>query len=236
MAGARDKRGVVLSIIIPTLNAAEHLPATLAALVPGAWEGLVKEVIIVDGGSTDATCKIAAEAGAIILPCEKGRGRQLARGASQARAAWLLFLHADTILDESWVLETKTFMAAPRSARRAAAFRFALDSRDDAARRVEWWVAQRCRVFKLPYGDQGLLISRSHYDAIGGFRPIDLMEDVDIVRRIGGRNLVMLNTRARTSAAKFLRDGYTKRAIRNLSLVARFYMGADPNELARVYD
>jgi len=162
-------------VIIPTLNAAGGLPTTLAPLIEGALLGLVKEVIVVDGGSQDATCAIAEAAGATVIESPRGRGRQLHAGAQAARAPFLLFLHADTALQPGWVAETAAFAAAPEGARGAAAFGFAFDDRTVPARLVAAWVDLRCAVFGLPYGDQGLVISRTVYDEIGGYRPIPLM-------------------------------------------------------------
>ena len=224
----------MISVVIPTLNAAAHLTRALAPLVPAAAEGLVRELIVSDGGSTDASLDIADAAGARIVEGPPGRGRQLIAGAAMARAEWLLFLHADTALEEGWSREAAHFMQA--STDRAAAFRFAFDDDTGAARRAAWWVGLRCHVLALPYGDQGLLISRKLYDSIGGYRDMPLMEDVDIVRRIGRARLSVLRTRAVTSAEKHRRDGYGRRAWRNLVLVARYMAGADPAILAREYD
>jgi rSAM/selenodomain-associated transferase 2 len=224
----------VISVVIPTLDAAAHLPRTLAALVPAAADGLVRDVVVSDGGSTDATLAIADDAGSTIVEGPKGRGRQLIAGAAAARAPWLLFLHADTVLEETWIRDAARFMAGEPM--RAAAFRFAFDDDAAAARRATWWVAMRCRVLALPYGDQGLLISRVFYEALGGYRDLPLMEDVDIVRRIGRARLSILDARAITSADKYRRDGYGKRARRNLVLLVRYLLGADPAKLAARYD
>ena len=224
----------MISVVIPTLDAAAHFGRALAPLVPAVAEGLVRELIVSDGGSTDATLAIADGVGARIVEGPKGRGRQLIAGAAVARGEWLLFLHADTALEEGWSREAGRFMAASPS--RAAAFRFAFDDETAAARRAAWWVAIRCKLLALPYGDQGLLISRALYDEIGGYRDLPLMEDVDIVRRIGRARFTMLNARAVTSAEKYRRDGYGRRARRNLVLLARYLLGADPATLARGYD
>ncbi|MEZ5995109.1 MAG: TIGR04283 family arsenosugar biosynthesis glycosyltransferase [Hyphomonadaceae bacterium] len=228
--------GGQLSVIIPALNAARHLPQTFAPLVRGVAEGLLKEVIIADGGSTDQTLAMADAAGCYIVHSERGRAKQLRAGAAEARGRWLLFLHADTVLASGWVEETQRFIAAPEARKRAAAFRLAFDDRSRAARRVVFWARLRAQVMKLPYGDQGLLISRFLYDGLGGYTDMPLMEDVDMVRRIGPKRLSLLETEAVTSADKYRRDGYDKRAWRNLSLMARYFMGADPVELAKAYD
>ncbi|MGE0047244.1 MAG: TIGR04283 family arsenosugar biosynthesis glycosyltransferase [Hyphomonadaceae bacterium] len=226
----------MLSIVIIARNAAQTLPATLASLMPGVSAGLVKEAILVDCGSEDATRAIADEAGCVIVESTPGRGRQLRAGGEAARAPWLLFLHADTRLASGWEEEALAFMNRPDADDRAGAFTLAFDDASLPARWVAFWAGLRARILKLPYGDQGLIISRTLYDALGGYRELPLMEDVEIVRRIGGRRLLILKTRAITSGAKFRRDGYLRRASRNLVLLSRYLLGADPHELARRYD
>ena len=172
----------MISVIIPALNAERRLTATLAALVPAAVDGIVREVIVVDGGSTDQTAAIADEAGATFLVRTGGRGYQLDVGARPARFPWLLFLHADTVLESGWEREVSTFMHSVDSGGRpaaAAAFRFGLDDVGMSPRLLERLVALRCRIFRLPYGDQGLLITVALYRETGGFNPLPVMEDVD---------------------------------------------------------
>ena len=218
-----------LSVILPALNAARTLPAALAAVGSGV------EVIVADGGSQDATAALAAAAGARVVAAPRGRGVQLAKGAETARGAWLLFLHADTVLDGGWRAEAETFMADPANRTRAAAFRFALDDAAPQARRLERWVAWRGRVLGLPYGDQGLLIRRDFYSALGGFRPLPLMEDVDLVRRIGRARLSILATPAVTSAARWQREGWLRRSLRNLTCLTLYFAGVPPRLLVRMY-
>lgn len=223
-----------ISVIIPTLNAAAHLPRALAPLVPAL--GLVKQVIVSDGGSSDETLAIAEAAGCDVVVGAPGRGRQMRAGAAAAKGNWLLFLHADTALEPGWSSEVERMFAMPRAHMRAGAFRLAFDDDAPAARRVVFWARMRARFLKLPYGDQGLLISRFLYEALGGHADLPLMEDVDLVRRIGARRLVLFDTEAVTSAEKYRRDGYSRRAWRNLVLTVRYLMGADPAELAKLYD
>ncbi|MBC8049766.1 MAG: glycosyltransferase, partial [Chitinophagales bacterium] len=172
----------MISVIIPTLNAQDGLGQTFAALVPAAVEGLVTEVIVADGGSTDDTAIIADATGAkFIKGPGGGRGPQVISGAAAARGRWLLFLHADTALEAGWEREAEAHINKIESGdapQTAAAFRFALNDAGIAPRYLEWIVALRCAIFRLPYGDQGLLISRALYHEVGGFAAIPLMEDV----------------------------------------------------------
>ena len=225
------RQAAMLSIVIPTLNEATRLPATLAAL----GDGDTAEIVIGDGGSQDATAALAREAGARVLTGAQGRGAQLAAGADAARGDWLLFLHADTRLCADWRAVADAFMADPANRRRAGYGRFRLDDPDPRARRLEARVAWRCRRFGLPYGDQGLLIAGDFYRALGGYRPLPLFEDVDLVRRIGRRRLVPLEIDAVTAADRFLQAGYCRRSARNLALFSLYLMGVPPAWLARLY-
>jgi rSAM/selenodomain-associated transferase 2 len=223
----------MISVVIPTLNAARSLPDALAPLVKGVIADLVKEVIIADGGSTDDTLAVADAVGCEVVSGAIGRGPQLIAGAAVAKGRWLLFLHADTVLADGWVDEAQRHIRASED--RAAAFSFAFDDDGLAARHAAFWVDIRCAVLRLPYGDQGLLISRKLYDALGGFKPMPLMEDVDLIRRIGRTRLALLRAKAVTSAEKYRRDGYARRSLNNLVLLARYLAGADPTRLAEAY-
>jgi len=224
-----------LSIIIPTLNAAEHLRGCLPPLAAFAGIDLVHETILADGGSSDATAAIAEAAGATLVVAPPGRGGQLAAGAAVATGDWLLFLHADTQLEAGWHAVVRDFIAEPGNRRRAGYFRFQLDDGRWQARLLARIVALRSRLAGLPYGDQGLLIARDQYRAIGGFKPMILMEDVDIARRIGRRNLAALPATAVTSAERYRRDGYVRRPLRNLCCLLLYFAGAPLAMIARLY-
>jgi rSAM/selenodomain-associated transferase 2 len=216
-----------ISVVIPALDEAGSVADAIRS-VRGA-----EEVLVVDGGSSDATRSVAGAAGARVVDSPRGRGVQLARGAERASGDWLVFLHAETTLEPGWETELR---ALPQSIV-GGAFRFAVASPRPAFRAIEWGVAWRCRLLRLPFGDQGLFARRGAYGSIGGFRPYPLMEDVDFVRRLrrAGR-LAFPRTRAFTSPRRWERHGVVGATLRNWWLLAQYAAGRRPEDLARLYD
>lgn len=219
-----------LSIVIPTLNAADALPLCLNALGEGLESGIIREVIFSDGGSKDETLEIAEMAGAVVVSGTPSRGGQLRRGVEAARGEWLFVLHADCVLPSGW----SSAVAAQMQDGRPAAFRLRFDANGLAPQLVAGWATLRSRLFRLAYGDQGLLISRQEYEAIGGYPDIPLMEDVALSRRLG-RRLSIRPEAITTSAEKYQREGWVRRGARNLSFLIRYLLGADPARLAKRY-
>ncbi|MBS0252319.1 MAG: TIGR04283 family arsenosugar biosynthesis glycosyltransferase [Proteobacteria bacterium] len=227
----------MISVIIPARNAEHTLPATLSALVPAAVDGLVKQVIVVDGGSTDQTAEVADQAGADIVKSAPGRGGQLAQGAEMARFPWLLFLNADTVLEDGWERSAMSFMRRVEFDDRsmaAGAFTFRLDDQGLAPRLLELVVRLRCKFLGVPFGDQGLLIPRRLFDDVGGYRNLPIMEDLDLARRIGRRRIAMLDANAVTSAERYRRDGYLSRSFRNQICHLLYGAGIPVSMIARL--
>ena len=223
---------LMLSIVIPTLNDSQLLGPTLESI--NTYEG-PKEIIVSDGGSDDQTFSITVQSGGKCYVSPKGRGKQLAAGAHTAIGNWLLFLHADTKLSSGWTIAVNQFIENPHNRFRVGYFTFTLDDPSEQARRLERMVHWRCQKLSLPYGDQGLLISRSMYDRIGGYSSIPLMEDIDIIQRISNHRLENLSALAITSANKFKKDGYILRPLRNLFCLCLFFIGVPPKIIVDFY-
>ncbi|WP_299945656.1 TIGR04283 family arsenosugar biosynthesis glycosyltransferase [uncultured Ruegeria sp.] len=218
-----------ISIVIPTLNAERDLPATLQSLMEGLQQGLIRELIVSDAGSDDATLEMADEAGARIVTGPASRGGQLQRGCAEASGEWLLILHADTELQPSWT----AVVAEHLNSDRPASFRLRFRANGLGPLWVAGWANLRSRLFGLPYGDQGLLVRQEAYLSAGGYPDQPLMEDVALIRALP--RAVLLNADAVTSAERYIRQGWFRRGARNLWTLMRYFLGADPKKLAQAY-
>lgn len=220
----REKPAV--SVVIPTLDEQAAVATAVRSAIADA------EVIVVDGGSLDATVSAARAAGASVVTAARGRGFQLAAGAERATGDWLVFLHADTRLESGWA---QTLLAlSPEVA--GGAFRFAVDSPRPVYRWIEAGVGLRCRLLGLPYGDQAIFARREAYRRAGGFAPMAVFEDVDFVRRLrrAGR-LAFPAVRALTSPRRWEKRGVLGTTLCNWWLIGLYAAGASPGRLERIY-
>ncbi|AJE45983.1 transferase 2, rSAM/selenodomain-associated [Celeribacter indicus] len=220
-----------ISVVIPTLDVTPKLRATLLTLMEGLDAGLVRELILSDGGSGDGVAEMADFVGAELVTGPAGRGGQLRRGAEAAQGDWLLFLHGDSWLPEGWAEEAIRHLAH----RHDRALVFSLGFREAEGvwpRLTAGWANLRTRLFDLPYGDQALLISRELYEEAGGYRDLPLMEDVDLARRLAGR-IVLSALCVRTDPARYRQRGWLRQGARNLLRLLRFRPGADPQSPSR---
>jgi rSAM/selenodomain-associated transferase 2 len=216
----------VLSVVIPALNEERCVADAVLSVRDEA------EVIVVDGGSGDATADAARRAGACVVASPRGRGVQLDRGARAAAGEWIVFLHADTRLEHGW---SQAVSGQPADVV-GGAFRLAVDSPRRAYRVIEAGVALRCRLFHLPFGDQGIFVRRAVYGMVGGFPPFPVMEDVAFSQRLAraGR-MAFPAVRAFTSARRWEEGGVMATTARNLGLQALYAAGFPPERLARFY-
>lgn len=218
-----------LSIIIPALNEEQALPDTLSNLVslPNV------EVIVADGGSTDATQVIASNLGAIVVSCRRGRGRQMNAGAAIAEGETLLFLHADSRLPPNSQIIVRSLLDQPNI---AGAFRLRVDAPGWGLRCVEWAANLRSQFFQMPYGDQGLFISADSFFACGGFPNWALMEDYEFCRRLRRRGRIALaGASILASPRRWAKLGVFQTTLINQCTLLAFHLGVSPDRLASWY-
>jgi len=185
----------MLSVIIPTDGVERTAVATLAALVPGAAAGVVKEVLLVDRAGTGVIERVADVAGCRYLSFQGTRAAALAAGARQARSPWLMFLHAGAVLDSGWIEETTRFIQLVASSDRpkAGIFRYARSPYADTSLRDGFKFIER--VIAGPSTEQGLLIARDHYDQLGGYRPDARRSEARLLRQLGRSSRIVLRSR-----------------------------------------
>jgi len=190
------------SVIIATEESEHTLVPTLAALVPGALAGIVREVIVADAGSRDATAVVADAGGCRFVVSQAPIGARLRTGAALARAPWLLFLKPGTIPSSTWIEETTRFVQDADLAgdARAAVFRSAGAPGRRRSIIAEAFALLAAGLGALPRPDQGLLIAKSHYNDLGGHRTDGAAPETDLIRRIGRRRIEMLRSGAVTVA------------------------------------
>lgn len=221
----------MLSVVIPALNETAALPGLLDDL---ARLGVAHEVIVDDGGSTDGTPGLALSRGARAVAGARGRGAQLAEGAAAARGRVLCFLHADVRLDVRAIRALERCVDMPDG--EARTFTLHIAAHGWRYRLVEWGARWRSRWGRLPYGDQGLVLTRATYDRAGGFAPLPLMEDVDFILRLRRDvHVSVLRERITVSARRWQREGVLRRTLRNWMLLGAYLAGAAPAALARRY-
>jgi len=221
-----------LSIVIPALNEEQSLPALLDDL--GALP-FATSVVVADGGSTDSTALQARDRGARVVSTPRGRAAQMNVGASSTSSPWLLFLHADSRLPRESREALAGWLESPPPTE-AAYFRFQLDARGPWWRLIERGQRLRERLTGLAYGDQGLLVSRRRWRAMGGIPELPLMEDVEAVRRLrrtGG--IHRIEAPLVTSARRYHSEGPFAGFLRNAALISLYGSGVPPERLARWY-
>ncbi len=223
----------MISVVIPALDDERALVPTLAALVSAAADGMVRDVVVVDGGSTDRTRDVADFAGCVVLDGPVDRALRLAEGARRAKGPWLMFLAPGVTLEPAWHMEARhTIETIERRGavhRTAMVFRHAVDETGPGARAQELLSGLGRFVTGVPTPEQGLLIHHGFYERLGGFRPLPAMEDADLARRIGRSRIVTLRARA---LARPVRPRPSARRAVGFGLLA---LRVPPRLLARLY-
>jgi rSAM/selenodomain-associated transferase 2 len=217
-----------LAVIMPTLNEAAALPATLAAL-QGAHE-----IIVADGGSTDQSCAIAEAAGARVLHLSPPRATQLNAAAASCDADAILFLHADTHVPVGWQKEIERLLSRSDTALGAFSLGIASATRSEAI--VARAANLRSRWRSLPYGDQGLFLRKDLFDELGGFPDVPIMDDYILVQHAQKRGAIVTSDLvAMTSNRRWRRLGVWRTSWRNLIVVVGYRLGVSLDRLQRYY-
>jgi len=225
----------LVSVVIPVLREAELLGEALHGLSLSTKI----EIIVVDGCMNDkpeaGMCALRKEfPGVRWVESIVGRARQMNAGAAVASGKWLLFLHADSRLHRNWIRELERIEHLNGVV--GGSYRFVLNASERSARFIEWGVRQRVRWFGLAYGDQALFVKNEIFQALGGYRDLPVMEDIDLIRRLrrAGR-LVHSSLPVLVSPRRWRRDGWWRRTVENIFLAALFYLGVSPHWLACRY-
>jgi glycosyltransferase involved in cell wall biosynthesis len=214
------------------------LAHALHALVPAAAEGVLREVLVIDGGSRDGTTIVADAAGCDIIESRGERENDLRRAAERAKADWLLFLSPHVVMEAGWQAEAVDYigrvMEAGRGNSCAAVFRLGQADDSTRARLSEWFASFRTKTLAAPREEQGLLISRSFYRELGGHRALPAMSEIDLARRVGRRRLTLLRKRATLRSPMAHQDGGLGRSLRNGLCLALFVLRLPPAFIARL--
>lgn len=200
--------------------------ATVGAAIDSAAGA---EVIVADGGSSDATVEIARARGARVIEGERMRARQMNRGAAVATGDALIFLHADTLLPPDGLVAVSTALE------RFAFGGFRIEFLEPGLTTVANAINFRTRLTRAPWGDQAQFIRRDAFARVGGFREIPIMEDYDLAGRIRRSERVLLPLTVRTSGRRFLQKGVGRTAAMNWTIIAAYHLGVSPERLARWY-
>jgi rSAM/selenodomain-associated transferase 2 len=219
-----------ISVVIPALNEARNLPHVLDTLQAASHV----EVIVVDGGSSDDTIRVAADWGGKVVVANAGRSRQMNQGAAIATGPILLFLHADTRLPQGFDQAIRQILAQPGVV--AGAFRLAIANSSGALRWVERGVNVRSKWLQMPYGDQAIFLTAEVFHALGGFPDLPMMEDFELVRRLRKMGKVAIAPAAvLTSDRRWRTLGILRTTLANQVMIAGYLLGIDPHQLARWY-
>lgn len=218
-----------ISIIIPTLNESQNIQATLAST-----HSTNVEVIVVDGGSTDNTVDIVESLGVKVIAGYKNRARQMNAGARNATGDILLFLHADTVLPVDFDAMIRSALQQPSSV--GGAFALRINAPDLGLRLVEWGVKWRSKLFKMPYGDQAIFITKEKFNKIGGFPELAIMEDFELIgnlKQLG--KITFIPVPVITSPRRWLKKGILQTTLINQIVIIAYFLGISPERIRSWY-
>ena len=219
-----------VTVVIPTYNSEKTIENTLNSICK-----YFNKIIIVDADSCDLTIQMSKKYNIKIIKSLKGRGPQLVLGAENAHTDWIFFLHSDSTINKNNLIDINKFITNTLNNNKAASFKIKFNTNNIWSNLLSKLVNIRSKYLKLPYGDQGLLISRSFYKNIGGYKNIPIMEDVEIIRTIGFRNIKILNSYIITDAERFENQVWIYRSMINLFCLTLYFLGFNINNINKIY-
>ena len=226
--------GRSISVIVPVLNEEDIINRTLSHIrsLEGG-EGV--EIIVVDGSSRGGTIKAIEMEDIITLTSAKGRGIQMNAGADKAKGDILVFLHVDTFLPERGLEYMRRSLDDPKIS--GGAFTLDMYDFDTFLKRLIFLQNLRARITRVPYGDQVIFVRRKDFNEIGGFAPIRLFEDVDLMSRMKRKKMRIdiLHLKVRSSGRRFMEKGPIHALARNIFIISLYHIGVSPDRLARFY-
>ena len=219
-----------ISVIIPTLNERDSLPATLAS----AGRTPQLEVVVADGGSRDNTIQIAQDWGCRVVSTSPGRARQMNRGAEESQSEYLIFLHADTCLPRKFHGCVRETLADPKVA--GGAFRLRIEGARGFLHLIEAGANRRSRYFQMPYGDQAIFLRSELFRKVGGYPDLPIMEDFELIRRLRQRGRIALApSSVLTSGRRWKELGVLRTTLLNQIVILAYLAGVRPTRIASWY-
>jgi rSAM/selenodomain-associated transferase 2 len=225
---------IQFSVIIPVLHESTRINQLIDHL-HGLEAGRDREIIVVDGSPERDTLEAIRNEQVIKIASEHGRAQQMNAGATVAKGEVLIFLHVDTELPDGAFNKIASVMK--QDAYVGGAFALGIKSDKFVYRVLEYWVSMRCRLTRIPYGDQAIFIRRKYFNKIGGYSDIPLMEDVELMRRIraAGDKIYIIPDRVATSPRRWEQEGFMYVNLRNTAQLTLYYLGLSPKKFARLY-
>jgi rSAM/selenodomain-associated transferase 2 len=219
-----------ISVVIPTLNEALILKDSLRAIS----DLNPHEIIVVDGGSTDATILIAQTMASQVIKCKPGRARQMNAGAKKATGSLLLFMHADSKLTKKSFVRMKKRMTPTETA--GGAFSLQIESEKTSLKVISLLATWRAKYLNIVYGDQAIFVRNDIFQKMGGFSPLPICEDLDFFRRLGQQGeIILLKEKTHTSARRWKKEGILYTTLRNITIGSLFLLGFSPQTLSKWY-
>ena len=219
-----------ISVVIPTLNEALILKDSLRAIS----DLNPHEIIVVDGGSTDATILIAQTMASQVIKCKPGRARQMNAGAKKATGSLLLFMHADSKLTKKSFVRMKKRMTPTETA--GGAFSLQIESKKTSLKVISLLATWRAKYLNIVYGDQAIFVRNDIFQKMGGFSPLPICEDLDFFRRLGQQGeIILLKEKTHTSARRWKKEGILYTTLRNITIGSLFLLGFSPQTLSKWY-